>query len=253
MSITLTAANCPPPQVPSGAIWISDNTAEPYTTPNAEPLPAGASSEVMSLWGQNAARIDVQGRLGSGAIAVGYGLVVSDGGGLVANVSAGQALMSGIVEMDDDDTVPLAASATNRIWLKADGTLTVKTDLSVPAGGGAFLGSAITSGSAITMIDTSGVIHMVNGIPERSTADTAKPSDSPDSTWRGWTKTLSGLWWWDGSQYQRLVGDLPFVKDVLADGEAVILPEDHQLIVFDSFTVEAGASLTIQGKLRVIS
>ncbi len=255
MSFNYLAAALPAPQVPSDVIWIADNAIATgsYTVPNSKPVPQGTTVDLPEYLSENAARVDVGARHGAGGYGIATGLLCSTVSGLTVNVSAGQAMIDGVVELFAGSSAVVGSSTTSYIWFKRNGTLEVKTTLSPPAIPAVLLGVVVSGVSAITSIDFSGVVYMRSGVLERDTGDAAKPGDTPPATWRGWTRTLGGLWWWDGELYHRLVTDLPYIKDVLSDGEVAVIPENHQLAVFDSFTVEDGGSLTISGKFKVIT
>lgn len=254
MPVTLLATQVPAPPVPSTTVWIEDNAVA--TSPPNIPQSAGYgqgefASSVPARLNENAVRQDLQARYGGGAMGVCLGLVLSAGTGLQGLVSAGHANIDGLVEVRTQAQVVLSASSTNCVWLRSDGAFEVRTDLAAPSLPAVLVGIAFTDGSGVTAVDESGVVYLRAGVPERSTADIGKPSATASSAWRGWTKTLSGRWWWDGSAYQRVGGDVPFLKDVLASGESVRVPANHQVQFFDSLTVQAGATLTIDGKVRV--
>lgn len=255
MSFNFLAAVLPAPQVPSGALWLAENAISTgsYTIPNSNPIPQGTTSDLPAFLSENAAQVDIGARHGGGAYGVAYGLLCSTVSGLTVNVSAGQAMIDGVVELYAAGSVVVGTSTTSYIWFKRNGTLEVRTATTAPAIPGVLLAVVVSGVSAITSIDFSGVVYLRSGVPERDTGDAGKPADTPPATWRGWTRTVGGLWWWDGALYHRLVTDLPYIKDVLSDGETVVIPENHQLAVFDSFTVEDGASLTISGKFKVIT
>jgi len=244
----------PAPQVPSTTVWIEDNSValSPPNIPQAAAFGQGeGASSVPARLNENAVRQDLLARYGGGAMGVCSGLALSAGTGLQGLISAGHANIDGTVEVRDQAQVVLNASSTNCVWLRSDGTFDVRTDLTAPTLPAVLVGIAFTDGSGVTAVDESGVVYLRSGIPERSTADTGKPSSTAPATWRGMTKTLSGDWWWDGTAYQRIGGDVPFLKDVLASGESVRVPLNHQVQFFNSLTVQAGASLIIDGKLRV--
>ena len=207
--VTLAAIACPTPQVFAGPlIKISDNAvaANPPTIPHALSLSAGNSTDTLINWNSNACREDLGGSVYSNPLGICYGLAVSAGSGLNASVSAGHANINGIVEKAAS-TVVLQASQTNWIWLKQDGTFVVETSTatpSVPSGTNAvLLGAAVTSGSAVTAVEFSGVVYVNNGFLERFTADSAIPADSPNANWRGFTTSVSThvSYWWNGNHY----------------------------------------------------
>jgi len=255
MPITLAATAVPPPQVPGTEFWIADNSVNvaPPSIPQAQSIGQGASGagSLPSDWNQNACRMDLLARHGGGAMGLLYGLVLTAGTGLVANVSAGHVLIDGIVEVYAATTIVVSASQTNWIWLKTDGTLEARTALTAPATSAVLLGAAVTDGSGVTSIETAGVVYIKNGVPERSTADTGKPADTPNASWRGWTKATSGNWWWNGTEYQRLVDDIAFNKDAIASGESVYIPLNYQASYFDSLEVSGSGILEVAGKLEV--
>lgn len=251
MSITKLASEVPAPQVPGAPIWIAENAISTgsYTIPNSKPIPQGTTSALPALLCENAVRIDLGARHGAGAFGIAYGLEVTAGTGLIANVSAGQAMMDGVVEMVSAGEVVVSLTVPTYLWLKRDGTLEARYDLTPPAQPAVYLARVETDGTDIESIDLSGVIVLRSGVPERETADLAEPLDTPPSTWRGWTRTRSGLWWWDGAGYKRLVDEVPFTKDRI--GGSAVIPADHQQIWFDRLTI--AGSLQVAGKVRVVA
>jgi len=123
-------------------------------------------------------------------------------------IGKGHALIDGVVEKDADFTQAVTDNiARFWVWLMQDGSITVQNNTtSKPSGNCVLLGSGVSSGGSITSVDTSGVVYLQNGQLWRQTADTGAPSDLPDSTWRGYTKTLAGLFFWDGMLW-RSVGN----------------------------------------------
>lgn len=251
MSMTKHATEVPAPQVPGAPIWIAENAISigTYTIPNARPIPQGTTGELPAFLCENAARLDLGARHGAGAYGIAYGLVASNGGGLIVEVTAGQAMIDGVVELYEDATIVVGVSTTSFIWFKLDGTLEVRVSLTPPAQPAVLIAVVTTDASAITSVEFAGVVYLRSGVPERETADIGPPLDTPDETWRGWTKTQSGLWWWDGAAYQRLVNDVPFVRDEIEG--SVHIPEDHQQMWFGSLTISG--TLRVGGRVRVVA
>lgn len=251
MSITKLATEVPAPQVPGAPIWIAENAISigTYTIPNARPIPQGTTGELPALLCENAARLDLGARHGAGAFGIAHGLVASDGGGLIVEVSAGQAMIDGVVELYEDATIVVGVSTTSFIWFKIDGTLEARVSLTPPAQPAVLIAVVTTDASSITSVEVAGVVYMRSGVPERETADVAHPLDTPDANWRGWTRTQSGLWWWDGTAYQRLVNEVPYTRDVIEG--SVHIPADHQQMWFGSLTI--GGTLKIGGRVRIVA
>jgi hypothetical protein len=134
------------------------------------------------------------------------------GTGLAVAVANGQALVHGMVEVKAtaSPTAVVGSSTTAWVWFKQDGTLAVQNGTTAkPAGNCCLLGAALTNGSAVTAIETAGVVYFRSGIPWRETADVGAPGDSPDSTLRLFTKTSGGTYFWDGTEHKQLVGAKP--------------------------------------------
>ena len=105
----------------------------------------------------------MQARLEQLLITFGFGAVsggtISAGSGLSVSVAALKAYIGHIVEFDASQTVGgLTNTATNRLWLRQDGTWTIKTNTDSPDtsdGHGWALkwGEAVTAGGAVTSVD----------------------------------------------------------------------------------------------------
>lgn len=193
----LTAIQTPALMAPSALI---DPTADPATPNVLEAFTTGQTSGVALALNQNARHLENLGRFGGGGWAVVYGLDLSAGTGLTLNISEGLAIIDGAVKRTAT-TAALADNTRTHLWLTQAGSITQKTDLTQPASSAVYLGSALTSGGAITSVDYSGRQSAFNGLPYRRTADTGKPADSPSSQLRYYHETDAGLFFWDGSRY----------------------------------------------------
>lgn len=197
MAVTLTAANTPAPVVPNPGVLLSDSNAPPVSDEFSTGVSAGFTTQLNKQF----KRADLMGSYGSGAYGVADGLTLTAGTGLVCNVAAGHAVIDGVVERSAT-TIVVAASSTNWIWLKQDGTLVSQDDTTAkPSGNCVLLGAAITDGSGVTSIETAGVCYFRSGVLWRETADAYEPTDTPNSAVRIWTKTSGGDYFWNGSRY----------------------------------------------------
>ena len=152
---------------------------------------------------------------GAGGYGVGDGLTLSAGAGLSCDVAAGHGVLDGVIELAATSIV-VSASTTNWIWLKQDGTLVNQAGTTAkPSGNCVLLGAAVTSGSAVTSIETSGVVYFKGGQLWRQTADTHEPTDSPSSSLRLFTTTSGGEFYWNGSEWLVLgTARSPILKEV---------------------------------------
>lgn len=201
MAATLLAVNSPAVQVPGTAVYKGNTGQAP---PTSIQFTSGAFTGVTASLNSNSKGSDMAQRYGSGGYAIGTGLTLSAGTGLICTVAQGQAVIDGLVEIYTATDVVVTASTTNWIWLKQDGTLVATVTTTKPSGNCVCLGAAITSGSAVTSVDYSGVVYWKGGTMYRETADPGAPGDSPDSSLRFWTKTLGGQYYWDGTAYHAL-------------------------------------------------
>lgn len=148
-------------------------------------------------------------RCGAGLKGVVTGLEISAGSGLTLNIAAGKALSNGLLELFTATTLAMSDNTVNYIWFKEDQTFEkITAGISPPTPSGVFIGTVTTSGGAITAVDDSGICYVRANSIYRKTADPYKPGDTPPSNWLGYTKTLGGLWFWNGSDYLRL-DDVP--------------------------------------------
>jgi len=101
--------------------------------------------------GTAAKAISLFNSLAAGASYVHSGFNVTDGGGLVASVALGTAIIAGVlIDSDAAQTTTCANNTTNKVYLDTDGTVGDTTG-SIPAGS-LFLATVVTSGGSITSI-----------------------------------------------------------------------------------------------------
>lgn len=251
MPTTLLATQVPPPMVPTGHKKLSDaylQTPPAGITLGSRTFTQGEKGEIASKLNENALRTDLAGRYGGGAYMVGTGLVLSTGSGLNAGVTAGQAIIDAIVEVPANTTVTIPASSPRFfVWLLQDKTFLVKNnDLSLPSQPAVLIGSGVSGASSITSVDESGVFYDRNGFPERTTADTGMPTDTPPATSRFYSKTLGGTYFWDGAKYFRIPDTATYLNPILA-AQSVIVPSGTESMYYDDLTIDG--SLTIDGRL----
>lgn len=123
--------------------------------------------------------LDLLGRYSVGCACVVQGLELSSSTGLAVHVSAGQAVIDGLVELSQDATLTLPDEARSQVWLLRDGTLWASLTLGSPTQPGAYLGSVLTAGGEVVSIDGSGVMRLVGGLAVRQTADAGLPVAAP--------------------------------------------------------------------------
>jgi len=225
-----------------------------FYVPTSVPAVVGSKTIVQkanlitSPFNQNAAYLDMLAVTGGGIIGVIHGLEMTVNAALNIDVSAGTAIIEGIVQKTSTNVVTCNNNATNRIWLKQDGTFEVKTDLNYPSIAACFIGTVVTSGGAISTRSTAGVVYCRCGIAYRETADAAEPQDTPNSLWIGGiTKTSGGLYLWNGSQYLRLDNNKLTVAKTA--NYTVVTPKDRDKVFTNEgaagqvdFTLPAAAS-----------
>lgn len=212
----------PVPQPVNGTpVWIDDNNSVTGIPPTSIPLGQGLINPPSSAsLNANATRYDNATRYGSGGYAVGIGFILSEGAGLLLNVSDGHVTIDGLMEVLDIPQITLTDEANNYVWIKQDGTTEVKTSSTdIPIGNCVYLGMVVTSAGDIQSIDYSGVVYWRGGQLWRETADIGPPLDSPDSTTRLYTKTATGTYYWDGTIWNSLssTGETPLWKKVSYD------------------------------------
>lgn len=253
MAVTLLASQVPTPMIPSATYEIQDALDGGYA-PHAEQFQLGENNAATLASYLNAygMRIDLLSRHGAVANCILRGLLISAGTGLTLNVAIGLAhIDAGLVELESGDTltITLTNNSANYVWLKSDGTLEAKTTTAAPATQAVYLGYALTSAGSITQVDDAGRCVATGGIIERQTADTGEPADSPNASWRGWTVTSGGRYWWTGTGYERL-GPGDSVKILIPAGRNDVIPAGSQkAIIADALTVRG--SLAVRGHLVV--
>jgi hypothetical protein len=218
----------------------------------SQALVAGDVAQVISKLNQNAARIDAMGRYSGGCWAITNGLTLSVGGGtLTLAIAAGQAQIDGPVTLSPGTTI-LVPDNTPRVyvWMNQSGLLISGTSTSPPAAS-IFLGSCVTSGGAITQVDTSGVVYNRAGVLWRQTADTTTPTDTPPAGVQLMTRGLTESYWWDGNGYWTVASPVNANTSQFAASAQVVIPTNTNLVVTECDT-SLGASLTVNGTLRVL-
>ena len=206
-TFNLRADQCPPVPTPGQypSLGFSVAGAAP---PCAESLPFGLGGMAYpALLSRLAARVDLGARLGAGAWAVGEGLALSPGAGLLVSVSAGRALIDGVVELAVGQPVAVPDNAAVVwVWLLRGGpgaspSLLASRTLALPASPCVLLGNVTTSGGAVTAVDGSGVLRLVGGRAQRRTADLGVPRDAPPADAAFDALTPAGHFFWDGAAY----------------------------------------------------
>lgn len=207
------AANCPAVQTPVATLYAG---ASPPTPVVGTPVTTGpaASIGLVDLLNADQVRGNLLGRYGGGGYAVWQGLDLSDGGGLTLNVSAGQAGADGPAEKTAAATLALTDNVLNRVWISRLGVLSAVTSASASplappdtATQWVYLGAANCASGVITVIDYSGRVSQLQGsLMWRRTADAGEPGDTPAATVRFLTRTVGGLYLWDGTAYEQISG-----------------------------------------------
>lgn len=181
----------------------------PTPTVSAAPIPSGSSgpfvqgmtlptaSLLNTLNGQVLAAM-IAGSAGQGVLS-GFALTASSG--LTLSCSAGAAATTALVTNTGSQNIILPDNtSTNFIYVTGSGTIgTVNTLAAFPASA-VFLGVVTTASGAITVIDYSGRVSVIDGVRFRQTADPYTPSDTPTGCYII-TKTLGGTFWFDGTNH----------------------------------------------------
>lgn len=206
MAATLLASACPAPPVQGTFYTALSKYASGASVPPFSTFTTAMTTPTSSTLNKDLALIALAGRYGAGVYATAYGLALGTGSGLSLAIGKGHALIDGVVEKEIDFTQAVTDNiARFWVWLKQDATIVVQNNTTAkPAGNCVLLGSGVSSAGSITSVDTSGVVYLQNGDLWRLTADTGAPSDLPDSTWRGYTKTAAGLFYWDGTLWRSI-------------------------------------------------
>lgn len=202
MPVTLPASSCPGVLAPSAMLSVASGV--PLL---AEAVGSGETATIIGKWNRNAVRSDLAGRYGGGLRAVTWGLALTYGTDLNLAIAAGHALCDGVVEVASGIVLPIAPSLSRAwVWLTPAGAATYTTTVTPPSSVACLLGSVVTGSTAITSVDTSGVVYLRGGIGYRETADPAAPSDTPPSTVALVTATSGGCYLWTGAVWRRLAG-----------------------------------------------
>jgi len=206
ITYTLRADQCPPVptpgQYPSASLTLSNG-------------PVCAEGIIFGLGGlaypalltRGAARLDLTARLGAGVWAVGDGLVLSPGAGLLVSVAPGHAIIDGVVELAAGQSLVVPDNtASVWVWLLrgvpgGPPSLLVSRTLTLPASPCVLLGSVTTSAGAVTAVDGSGVLRLVGVGAFRQTADAGAPLDAPPATTSFTALTAGGVYDWTGAAY----------------------------------------------------
>jgi len=224
MPVTLIASDCPLPVVPGTAPTLAQVEAGSASPPTSRSQSSGGMQPVVSSkLNRNAAAQDLGSRFGAGGHAVVEGLAVTAGAGLSIDVSAGLALIDGLVEYAGGNVVVSPSVSRGWVWLTQAGSINIAVTTAKPVSNCVLLGSFVSDGSGITSVDSSGVVSFVGGVLERQTADPLAPSDSPSASWRGFTRTLSGLWYWDGVRHGEVLQSRGRLAKSVAGGVDVTL------------------------------
>ncbi len=239
-SYSLLASACPAVRVANDFLY--PGAAEPAPV-IARALVTGDKEALRQKFNENAVRLDLLGRYGSGgAYAVARGLDLSDGGGLTCTIGAGVACIDGHQEKSVAFSVALpdsiGAAARRYVWLLRNGSASVTTTTAAPANASAYLGSfRVQDGDILDagVPDYSGRVELRGGILYRRTGDLAAPSDTPPAGIILWTETQAGLYLWDGDEWLsvevdtktvRTSGSHPtagYLEDVLTAGSGITL------------------------------
>lgn len=209
MSVSLTATQCPLPVVPGAAVYMGEQYSPSGSPPTSLPQTSGNTAALASsILNRNSTGQDMASVYGAGGYGIGSGLALSVGTSLSPTVGKGQALCHGLVENTATAYALVAnATATSFVWIKQDGSFVVQNGTTAkPSGNCLYIGACLANASAVTAIDTSGVVYYKGGQLWRETADSGAPGDSPDSTLRLFTKTAGGTYYWDGYQWNLLAG-----------------------------------------------
>lgn len=218
MTAILLASGCPSVQVFNGSIYR--NTGMVTNALVAPNVPEAVT--FIKQVNQLGAVSDQGDRAGAGLIGVPDNpqkIILGVGSGLLLAVGAGYAMIGGPVEIPSG-TTQAVPNNTSRIWiwLKQTGpALTYTTDTTPPAGEVCLLGSCVTSGGAITSVDTSGVMYLRGGIGWRESADQGAPTDTPPSNIQFFAKTGGGTYFWTGTAYTAIGTSLAATITVASD------------------------------------
>jgi len=205
MSATLASTACP-------VLIASGTLINPYSVSPASSLsPVATGSTTAGVDNINKAikSIDaaVQGAGGGGAYRVLRGLTLATDASLSLPVAAGQAALDGLATVPAATTLSVTGSITRAfIWLSQSGVLSAVNNSTTPPGatGYVFIGSVVTSGSAVTSVDTSGVPYNRGGLLFVEFADAGAPAWTVPAGLAHLAKTAGGLYFHDGAAYTQI-------------------------------------------------
>tara|TARA_Y100000310_G_scaffold260879_1_gene270001 strand:- start:1681 stop:2466 length:786 start_codon:yes stop_codon:yes gene_type:complete len=253
---TLTAVNTPVPVVPGAIHKITDVT--PLV---AQVVVANETVNLRTKLNEDIVRGELSGRSGGGGYAISENqagiLALSDGGALVLNIAAGEAMLDGAVQLNAATTAALTDNINAPgifVYISAAGAIVqVNNSLTPPGGAHAYLGRVKTSGGSITEIDGSGVMYLRGGTLVRRTNDVSVPTDTPPATLQfvnyGPTKT----WFWDGIRYSEWgspSGSGLFTNPlVITSGASETIEAGRQAVLAQ---LQVDGTLTVNGLLRII-
>lgn len=219
-----TARQCPLPQVPLAALYAGSSPPTPVVGTAVTSSSSAAAQSLPTLINADQVRGNLLARHGGGFYAVVTGLELSAGAGLLLNIGTGIAMLDGPAENRTAATLAQTDGLFNRNWISRAGTINKVTSASAsplaPPDGSSpwcYLGGAQTAGS-ITSVDYSGRFTLQGNLALRRTADLAEPDDADllPSGVRFLTRTLGGLYLWDGTEYTQLDGVAETLSDSLA-------------------------------------
>lgn len=203
--VTLTSAQVPAVRAATALVLAHTANITPGgAAPEAQNFSTGESSGFTASLNENAARLDLDSRYGGGgnAYSVCWGLNVTWSGSTLS-VTAGHALVEGLVEVFATLTTSFNPAVNQYIWLNQGRTLTVRSDTSAPAGKAVYLGVIIPGN---TLLDQSGVVYAQGDSLVRYTTDGAQPTDTPPDYVSLLTVTQGGTYRWVGNSWVGLGG-----------------------------------------------
>lgn len=195
------------------AIVVPASILNPYADPPAPTVwtavPTGAVPNLSTRLTKNAVFGDVTGRYGGGAYAGANGLDLSWVSGLTLRVSDGQSFLDGpVTKKNSDDSGYTELALTDDIerqfiWhTQANALVAVNNSTTPPTSACRCLGSVTTVDGVVTEIDYSARYDLNQGNQlYRRTGDYGRPSDTPPATVRFWSRSVNGLWLWDGNTW----------------------------------------------------
>jgi hypothetical protein len=234
----LAASLTPPLVVP--ATYLNPDAAPP--APVTGPILADGARLYADTWNTLVAVTNALAQSGGGAYAVYHGLSLTVSG-LTVRVGNGQAIIAGVITIDEVAgyaTAALADNAYNWIWLTQAGAISVLSgtdEEDIPAAPSAacvFLGRVEMAAGAVVTIDGSGVYRLSGGMLWRRTGDAGEPDDTPASVPNFWARTDGGIYVWDGTAY---VAALDAQTVLVTDGDVASGTLEDMLEAGDAITI----------------